>query len=183
MASDIYFVKKDEIDFKNSLLSNLGVERLIFLPKNDDFIKSEEMVIFVNIYTKFREGFFNTIESFLSNDEENIIIYLVNKLSMREDLQKFKDPLISIFVEKTFNPELIEAVEEKFNVKLDKNLPILMKSQSKYDNIEYNIMKNTFGNKVSEILEENLNIFNSTIKNRKFINKEIIDFIFNYSFS
>ena len=51
-------------------------------------------------------------------------------------MQRCKKPLISALVDKITNPEIIEVVEEKFNVKLDKNLPILMKSKNKYHNIE-----------------------------------------------
>jgi hypothetical protein len=181
LNSDIYFISKDEHNFKDSLLSPNGVDRLIFLPRSNDFINTEEILDFVNIYTKFREAFFNTIESFLSNNEENnIIIYLVDKLSMREEFQNFKKSLISALVDKITNSEIIEVVEEKFNVKLDKNLPILMKSKNKYHNIEYNIMKNTFGDKVANILEEKFDNYKSNIENRTFISQEIIDFVFNY---
>jgi hypothetical protein len=184
LNNDIYFVKKDEYEIKNSLLSPNGIDRLIFLPRSDDFVNSEEILDFVEIYTKFRQGFFNTIESFLNNYEENnIIIYLVNKLSMREDFQHFKEPLITALLEKAMTPDIIDAVENKFNIKLDKRLPILIKSQSKYHNIELNIMKNTFGDKVADILEENFDTCKSIIEKRTFISKEIIDFIFNYSFN
>ena len=98
---------------------------------------------------------------------------LVNKLSMKEDFQNFKEPLITALLEKALNPAIIHDVEEKFNVKLDKHLPILIKSDNKYHNIELNIMKNT-------IIEKRFNTYNSKIEKRTFISKEIIDFIFNY---
>ena len=41
LNSDLYFVIKDENNFKDSLLSQIGVDRLIFLPRSDDFIKCE----------------------------------------------------------------------------------------------------------------------------------------------
>jgi hypothetical protein len=56
----------------------------------------------------------------------------------------------------------------------------LMKSKNKYHNIEYNIMKNTFGDKVANILEEKFDNYKSNIENRTFISQEIIDFVFNY---
>jgi hypothetical protein len=181
LNDNIYFINKNEDEFKDSLLSPTGIDRIIFLPRSDDFEKSEEILDFVKIYTKFREGFFNTIESFLNNNEENsIIIYLVNKLSMREDFQNFKEPLITALTKKALNPDIIQAIEEKFNVKIDKNLPILIKSDNKYHNIELNIMKNTFGDTVSNMIEERFNTYKSTIEKRTFISKEIIDFILNY---
>jgi hypothetical protein len=181
LENNIFISKKDQYDFKDSLLSPTGVDRLIFLPRSDDFENTEELLDFVKIYTKFREGFFNTIESFLNNNEENsIIIYLVNKLSMREEFQNFKEPLITALTKKALNPDIIQAIEEKFNVKLDKNLPILIKSDNKYHNIELNIMKNTFGDTVANIIEERFNTYKSTIEKRTFISKEIIDFILNY---
>lgn len=181
LNNNIYFIKKDECNFKNSLLSQIGIDRLIFLPRSNDFVNSEEILNFVEIYSKFRQGFFNTIESFLNNHEENnIIIYLINKLSMREDFQKFKEPLITALLEKIMTPTIINAVENEFNVKLDKRLPILIKSNNKYHNIELNIMKNTFGDKVANILDENFDTCKSIIEKRIFISKEIINFIFNY---
>ena len=158
-----------------------SVDRLIFLPRSDDFVRFEEIINFVTIYTKFREGFFNTIESFLNNDEEeSIIIYLVNKLSKQEDCQKFKESIITVLLEKIQNnPDIIEDIEEKFNITFDKYLPILIKSENKFHNIELNIMKKTFGNKVANIIEERFDTVNSEIKNRLFISEEIISFIIN----
>lgn len=181
LSDNVFISKKDQYEFKDSLLSPTGIDRLIFLPRSDDFENPEQFIMIVKIYTKFREGFFNTIESFLNNNEENnIIIYLVNKLSMREDFQNFKEPLITALTEKALNTDIIQAIEEKFNVKLDKHLPILIKSDNKYHNIELNIMKNTFGDKVANIIEERFDTYKSTIEKRTFISKEIIDFIFNY---
>jgi hypothetical protein len=177
LDDELYFVSKTD-DIKNSLLTSLGVDRLIFLPRKDDFVDTEQIINFVKMYNKFREGFFNTIESFLSNDDEtNIIIYLLKKLTCREDFEKFKEPLINSFLEKILNEDLIIAVEEKFKIELDKWLPILMKSKSKYHNIDTNIMKNSFGNKISNIIEERFDSTKSEIKKRVLIPKQVIDYI------
>jgi hypothetical protein len=180
LDDELYFVSKTD-DIKNSLLTSLGVDRLIFLPRKDDFVDTEQIINFVKMYNKFREGFFNTIESFLSNDDEtNIIIYLLKKLTCREDFEKFKEPLINSFLEKILNEDLIIAVEEKFKIELDKWLPILMKSKSKYHNIDTNIMKNSFGDKISNIIEERFDISKSEIKKRALIPQQVIEFIFNH---
>ena len=182
LNNDYFFVFKDNNKFKNSLLSSLGIDRLIFLPRTSDFINTDEILDFVKVYNKFREGFFNTIESFLSNQKENsVILYLVNKLVYKETFQEFKTSLITSLVEKNLNHKIIDAIEKKFNIELDHNLPILIKSKGKYNNIEFNIMKNTFGNKISEILENKFDDNLLNIENRIFINKEIIDFILNFS--
>ena len=105
---------------------------------------------------------------------------MLKKLTCREDFEKFKDPLINAFLEKILNKDLINIVEDKYKIELDKWLPILMKSNSKYHNIDINIMKNTFGNKVADIIEERFDISKSEIKKRTLIPKEVIEFIFNY---
>ena len=40
-------LEKEKEDFKNSLLSSLGVDRLIFLPRKSDFVNCEEIIKFV----------------------------------------------------------------------------------------------------------------------------------------
>ncbi len=180
LDSEDYFVKQND-DIKLSLLSSLGVDRLIFLPRRDDFVNTEEIINFVSMYNKFREGFFKTIESFLSNDDENnIIIFLLKKLTIREEFEKFKIPLINSFLEKILNEDLINAVEEKYKIELDKTLPILMKSTNKYHYIDTNIMKNSLGDKVSNIIDEKFDSAKSEIKKRILIPKEVIEFIFNH---
>ncbi len=180
LDSEAYFVSKEE-DIKYSLLTSLGVDRLIFLPRKDDFVDTEQIINFVKMYNKFREGFFRTIETFLNNDDEtNIVVYLLKKLTSREDFERFKEPLINSFLEKILNEDLIVAVEEKYKIELDKWLPILMKSKSKYHNIDTNIMKNSFGNKVANIIEERYDSSKSEIKKRALIPKEVIEFIFNH---
>jgi hypothetical protein len=177
---ETYFITKND-DFKNSFLSSLGVDRLIFLPRKEDFVNTEEIITFVKMYNKFREGFFRTIEAFLNNDDEtNIIIYLLKKLTFREDFEKFKEPLVNSFLEKILNEDLINAVEDKYKIELDKWLPILMKSKSKYHNIDTNIMKNSFGDKIANILEERFDTSKSEIKKRALIPKEVIEYIFNH---
>ena len=74
----------------------------------------------------------------------NIVIFLLKKLTCREEFEKFKEPLINSFLEKILNEDLIGIIEDKYKIELDKWLPILMKSNSKYNNIDINIMKNTF---------------------------------------
>jgi len=177
---DCYFVSKND-DIKNSQLTSLGIDRLIFLPRSDDFVNTEEILTFVKMYNKFKEGFFRTIETFLNNDDEsNIVIFLLKKLTCREEFEKFKEPLINSFLEKILNEDLIGIIEDKYKIELDKWLPILMKSNSKYNNIDINIMKNTFGDKVADIIEERFDVSKSEIKKRTLIPKEIIEFIFNY---
>ena len=55
-----------------------------------------------------------------------------------------------------------------------------MKSKSKYHNIDTNIMKNSFGDKVANILEERFDTSKSEIKKRALIPKEVIEYIFNH---
>ena len=79
----------------------------------------------------------------------NIRLVLKNKKFQIYALRrKFFTPLLS-----NKNIPINGNIEKKFNIELDHNLPILIKSKGKYNNIEFNIMKNTFGNKISEILE------------------------------
>lgn len=177
LDSDEYFIEANE-EFKNSLLSSLGVDKLIFLPRKTDFINCNEMIEFVKIYNKFREGFFNTIENFLIDKEENnIIIYLLKKLIYREEYEKFKQPLIDAFLEKMLNEDVKTTVEKKFKIELDTYLPILQKSKSKLDVIDKTIIKKTSSYKVSEIIDENFNNTKSEIKKRVFIPNNIIEFI------
>ena len=48
---DCYFVSKND-DIKKSELSSLGIDRLIFLPRLDDFVNTEEILTFVKMYNK-----------------------------------------------------------------------------------------------------------------------------------
>lgn len=179
LDNDSYFLSKHD-DFKNSLLSSLGVDKLIFLPRKEDFVDTEQMIDFVKLYNKFRESFFKTIETFLSSDDEtNIVIYLLKKLTCKEEFDKFKEPLINSFLGK-LDEDLINIVEEKYDIELDKWLPILMKSKNKYHNIDTNVMKNSFGSKVANIIEERFDSAKSEIKKRTLIPKDVIEFIFNY---
>jgi hypothetical protein len=172
-----YFIEESD-DLKNALLSSLGVDKLIFLPRKTDFINCNEMIEFVKIYNKFREGFFNTIENLLMDREENnIIIYLLKKLIYREEYEKFKQPLIDAFLEKILNEEVKSIVEKKFKIELDTYLPILQKSKSKSDIIDKSIIKKTSGYKISEIIDENFDNKKSEIKKRVFIPNSIIEFI------
>ena len=180
LDNEQYFIEQKD-DLKNSLLSSLGVDRLIFLPRKSDFVNCEEIIKFVKMYNKFREGFFRTVEAFLNNDDENnIIIYLLRKLICKDDYEKFKQPLIDSFLEKILNEDLKEAIEKTFNIELDKYLPILKKSNCKFHNIDTTIMKNSFGDKVSNILEERFDIGKSEIKKRVLIPNEVINFVIKY---
>jgi hypothetical protein len=180
LDNEVYFIEQND-DFKNSLLSSLGVDRLIFLPRKSDFINCDDLIRFVKMYNKFRVSFFKTIETFLtSDDENNIIIHLLKKLNSKEEFEKFKQPLIDHFLEKIKNDDLILNIEEEFSIELDKYLPILMKSKSKFNKIDINIMKNSFGEKVSNLLEEHYDSSKSEIQNRKLIPKKIINYVSNY---
>jgi hypothetical protein len=180
LDSDDYFVSRND-NIKLSNLSSLGIDRLIFLPRKDDFVNSEEIITFVKMYNRFREGFFRTIEIFLNNDDEtDIIIYLLKKLTTRDDFEKFKEPLINSFLDKISNENLINDIEEKFKINLDKTLPILCKTKSKYNNIDTNIMKNSFGYKVADIIDECYDSSKSEIKQRALIPKEVIEFTLTY---
>ena len=133
------------------------------------------------MYNRFREGFFRTIEIFLNNDDEtDIIIYLLKKLTTSDDFEKFKEPLINSFLDKISNENLINDIEEKFKITLDKSLPILFKTKSKYNNIDTNVMKNLFGYKVADIIEESYDSSKSEIKQRALIPKEVIEFTLTY---
>ena len=179
LDNELYFIEEKE-DFKNSLLSSLGVDRLIFLPRKSDFVNCEELIKFVQMYNKFRESFFKTIKIFLNNeDENNIIIYLLKKLICKDEFEQFKQPLIDAFLEKILNKDIIQVIEEKFNIELDKWLPILRKSKSKYHYIDTCIIKNSFGDKVSNIIEERFDIGTTEIKKRVLIPIEVINFIIN----
>jgi len=52
-----------------------------------------------------------------------------------------------------------------------------MKSKNKFHNIDINIMKNSFGDKVSNLLEEHYDSSKSEIKKRTLIPKEVINYV------
>ena len=177
LDSDEYFIDEND-DFKKSLLTSLGVDKLIFLPRKTDFIDCQQMIMFVKMYNKFREGFFNTIETFLNNNEEtDVIIYLLNKLIYKQEYEKFKQPLIDAFLDKISNNDIITKVNKKFKITLNNNLPILYKTNYDNDEIDINYIKNTFSSKVSDIIEEKFDNNKSVIKKHKFIDKKVINFV------
>ena len=126
-------------------------------------------------------SFFKIIETFLkSDDENNIIVHLLKKINSKEEFEEFKQPLIDHFLEKIKDEDLIINVEEEFNIELDKYLPILMKSKKKDAKIDINVMKNSFGEKISNLLEEHYDSYKSEIQNRKLIPKKVINYVSNY---
>ena len=60
---------------------------------------------------------------------------------------------------------------------MDTYLPILKKTKSKYDNIDKTIIKNSFSEKVANIVDEKYDNTKSEIKKRVFIPKDVINFV------
>ena len=113
----------------------------------------------------------------INADFRNLVRIEIQR-KFNNELRNFKEK-IELLEKIQNNPDIIEDIEEKFNITFDKYLPILIKSENKFHNIELNIMKKTFGNKVANIIEERFDTVNSEIKNRLFISEEIISFIIN----
>jgi hypothetical protein len=188
LKSPKYFIEENK-KIEKSILSSVGVTKLLFLPTVEDFkplsgirdetIISQNLENFAEIYDKFREGFFNTIESFLNNqDETEINKDLRKKYICSEELKQFDVILMYFYLKIMRNKKIIEKVNENFNCELDETLPFLVKTNDKYKKNYYNnnMIIKKYGDQIKEIIDKER--FNaSEISDVHLISKDMLNFI------
>jgi hypothetical protein len=175
-----YFHELNYDNYNLSFLNSLGVDRVLLLPRKNDFPKIKSVI---KIYNEFKTEFFNSMINFFNDDDEcSYALTLSNQLlqtqTVNNNLVKY---VTNIILEKLSDVKIISKVENKFKISLYRPLPILYKSNSKYApdiNKEwlYNIISSKFLAKITDESETGKLI----ISNHEFIYTEIIKFILEY---
>ena len=182
LNSPVYFINKDEI-FEDSILSSIGITKLLFLPSVGDFNFLTHLVEFAEIYDKFRDGFFKTIESFLNNDEdEELNKDLRKKYVFKEELKQLDELYMYFFLKvmkNYLNDDLLEKIKIKFDNKyeLDNDLPFFINKKDKYNKFDKTILINKFGEQIKKIIEETYINDSTNIENKCLTPIKIIDYI------
>jgi hypothetical protein len=171
-----YYIKLDKDNYNNSVLSNYGIDRVISLPRSSEFPKIK---LFIKYYTTFRENVFNTILEFFNEDENIYTFKLINYINqMTEINENIIKPVLDIILDKLDN-DTVKKIENKYNIKLYLPLPILVKTNSKYDEIDKKALSNIISSKYSENLLKQTQVGSITIVNHKILPLNIIKDIIN----
>lgn len=162
---DSHFIERIPDNLMESRLNSLGIDIVIMLPRRSD---SKNSVAIKEVYTTFREGYFNFIVKKLGNNNEKYMNLLLNKNQEYYNIIKnLIEPSINIFYNKITKEDIL-----KYN--LVEPVPFLQNSESKYDKEGVSLvnLRHFFGNiiKLDEIDDGLL-----TIPKCKYISKQIMN--------
>lgn len=172
LDNEISFVEINQEDFYESLLSNVGVDQLMLLPARKNFKKKPQLI---QQYTNFREKVFNSILEFFNGDDESTYVCkLLNHINqMTQITENIIKPMFEVLLSK-LNKETIGKIESKHNVNVNKVIPFLIKSASKYDQIDKNILLNLVNAKLVEDIRNKTEPGKPTIMNSKILSPNIV---------
>lgn len=164
-----------KIEDNEIYLNSIGVDRAMGLPRNDDW---EDISIIISLYTKFRTGYFKSIQTFLStNGEETIIQEIALRCDHIFDSIRLLQPLYEIIIKK-FQDELYrEQFEKHFKVKLDEGVPLFYESSNSDDILECRLLYELFGTNLADRIIKQLPKDSKYIMNRRIINNDMIEYL------
>jgi hypothetical protein len=121
-------IEENKDNFIDSKLSSVGVDRIITLPRDDEF---KDIIKFIQYYTEFRESFYTTIFNFLdaNKKKEEIFYSIMND----ETINDFEYNIINPTLEFVFSylKSNKKNIENMFKIKLNKNIPLIMECENK----------------------------------------------------
>ncbi len=172
LDSDISFVEINQENFNESLLSNVGVDQLMLLPARKNFKKK---TLLIQQYTNFREKVFNSILEFFNGDDESTYVFkLLNHVNqMTQITENIIKPMFEVLLSK-LNKDTIGKIESKHKISVNKVIPFLMKSSSKYDQIDKNILLNLVNAKLVEEIKNKTEPGKPVIMNSKILSPNIV---------
>lgn len=171
------FIKYDKDNFEESLLTSVGVDQLMLLPQKKQFKRKIEVV---SQYTNFREKVFNSILEFFNNDEESVYVFkLIKHINqMTQITNSVIKPIIGVLLDK-LDKDTINRIETKHNVGIFKVVPFLIKSSSRYDNIDKNILINLVNSQIGADIREKIEPGKPLLTNCRILPPNIIKDIIN----
>jgi hypothetical protein len=176
----LYFKEFNEENFEDSILNYVGITKLMFIPQIDDFLYFKNIHEIVSLYTKFNEGFFNSITNFLASDEESNIhryLYHHERDKKLDNLGvNFLFSSLKFFLDEGFADVIKDPKNKVHHIELNKKVPILMKSKWNNDFVNYNNLL-SYGDSLEETVEKS---FSNTapsqyrLENHKIVDSSII---------
>jgi hypothetical protein len=165
-------VEINQENFNESLLSNVGVDQLMLLPARKNFKKK---TLLIQQYTNFREKVFNSILEFFNGDDESTYVFkLLNHVNqMTQITENIIKPMFEVLLSK-LNKDTIGKIESKHKISVNKVIPFLMKSSSKYDQIDKNILLNLVNAKLVEEIKNKTEPGKPVIMNSKILSPNIV---------